>query len=1151
MALGALTLFGACAEDPLPAGAPEVLLFSQTKEFRHESIEHGTEVLVDEARGRGIRLVPTEEAAVFTDDGLAKFEAVIFFNTTGDVLNDRQQLAFERYVQSGGGFVGIHSAADTERRGNVWPWYTRLVGAAFLSHPEDNVQQARLRVREGSHSATSHLAETWDRTDEWYDYERFNPNVNVLLAVDESTYEGGVTGSDHPIAWYHAFDGGRSFYTGLGHTEESFDEDAFLSHVFGGLAWVMEDGRRTPLDPDHVRPEPWRLVPEVLAESIGEPVVMAFTPGGELWVVERNGGIRRFDPASGELGRVAKLDVYAVSENGLGGIAFDPNYEENRWVYLYYAADGDPNPENRLSRFSTTALGIDLASEKQVLSFPIDRGMTSHEGGSLQFDGEGNLWISTGDDTNPHSSEGYSPHDDRPDRTIYDARRSAANTQDLRGKILRIRPEADGTYSVPPGNLFGDSGEGRPEIYAMGLRNPYRAFFDATTSTLYWGEVGPDAKDDSPSRGPQGHDEINRATAPGNFGWPFVIGPGRSYAAYDFEAEEPGEFFAADRLRNTSVRNTGSEDLPPAEPAWISYTRDSAGSLFDLESGSAEVGRTALVGPVYRSSDHPESAEKLPGYFDGKLFVFEFMRDWIKLVSMDDDGTIRKIEPFADELDLVAPIDLKVAPDGTVYVLEYGSTWFNENHDSRLTRISFFSGENPLPKAVAHVSPTVGGAPLEVELIGHDSFDRNPDDELRYRWIVTSSDGTSRTVAETADADVRLDAGTYLVELEVTDKGGGVSTAEAAVYAGNAPPQVTVDFVGGSSFFFPEEDAAPYEVRVTDVEDGSTPDAIRPEDVQVRVAYVRSTGGVSGAEPMSRTVLGRLDPALDAIEDNGCFSCHNAERESAGPSFAEIANRYEGNREKIRPLAQKIIEGGSGVWGERAMPAQSHVDEETAVRMMDYILTGGSGGVRRPLSGTVPLDQHQAESFDGDWTGHLVPGAYVLTATYTDRGGQGIGPITQRETRLLRPSRSLAANADALVGVSTLEPTMPDSIARLLPGGVPEFPQWYRVVVPQGRPAYLGLDAVDLTGIDSLAVEGMAPSLLFDGGQLEVRLGSPEGQLVDTLEFDTTLLMSLTTEHADLSAVTGVQDLYLVVRRADETASVPFVLTTLEFSANR
>ncbi|RMH30241.1 MAG: ThuA domain-containing protein [Planctomycetota bacterium] len=220
--------------NPQPAEPFGVLVFTKTAGFRHASIPAGTDTVEKIGLANGFMAFATEDAAVFTDDSLARFAVIVFLNTTGDILDDDQQAAMERFIRAGGGFVGIHSAADTEYG---WPWYAGLVGAQFRSHPP--VQQAEIEVIDRDHPSTRHLPERWTRTDEWYDY-RSAPagTVRLLMTLDQSTYEGSVTEGTHPIAWCHTYEGGRAFYTGGGHTSEAFREPDFRNHLLGAIRWA-------------------------------------------------------------------------------------------------------------------------------------------------------------------------------------------------------------------------------------------------------------------------------------------------------------------------------------------------------------------------------------------------------------------------------------------------------------------------------------------------------------------------------------------------------------------------------------------------------------------------------------------------------------------------------------------------------------------------------------------------------------------------------------------------------------------------------------------------------------------------------------------------------------------------------------------------
>lgn len=211
-----------------------VLVFSKTAGFRHKSIGPGKKAIIKLGSEHKFSVDTTEDATMFTLPNLKKYKTIIFLSTTGNVLDPTQQEAMEQYIKQGGGYVGIHAAADTEYD---WPWYNQLCGAYFLSHPKQ--QNAEIEVIDKKFIATKMLPDRWKRFDEWYNYKSIEPGLNVLAKLEEKTYEGGKNGDNHPIAWYRQFDGGRAFYTGLGHTDESYSEDLFLQHILGGIKWTM------------------------------------------------------------------------------------------------------------------------------------------------------------------------------------------------------------------------------------------------------------------------------------------------------------------------------------------------------------------------------------------------------------------------------------------------------------------------------------------------------------------------------------------------------------------------------------------------------------------------------------------------------------------------------------------------------------------------------------------------------------------------------------------------------------------------------------------------------------------------------------------------------------------------------------------------
>jgi cytochrome c len=316
-------------------------------------------------------------------------------------------------------------------------------------------------------------------------------------------------------------------------------------------------------------PDSSRFTRIVLAQGFDEPLGMAILPNNDVLLAERKGSVKIYNRISKQVKVISNLDVFSGIEDGLLGIAIDPNFSKNRWVYFYYALAGD-RAVNRLSRFELLGDVLFQNSEKVLLEIPTQRKYCCHSGGYISFDSNGLLYLSTGDNTNAEETEGYTPVDERPGRALADDQGTAANTNDLRGKILRIRPLDNGTYTIPDGNLFPQGNpKSRPEIYIMGSRNPYRFSVDRKNNYLYWGDVGPDTKVMGTEGELMSYDEINQARKSGFYGWPYFLGNNQAFPKYDFEARTLGPKKDPANPINNSPNNTGERVLPPAQPAMI------------------------------------------------------------------------------------------------------------------------------------------------------------------------------------------------------------------------------------------------------------------------------------------------------------------------------------------------------------------------------------------------------------------------------------------------------------------------------------------------------------------------------------------------------------------------------------------------------
>lgn len=234
LCLPAFVFFKFNKQQPLAVEKNKVLIFSKTNGYRHSSIETGIGAIKKLSAANNFDVDATEDSLYLSDANLKKYKAIVFLSTTGTVLGKDQELALQNFIHAGGGFVGIHAATDCEYE---WPWYDKMIGANFLSHPQQ--QEATLIIVDNTHSSTKHLPASWVRKDEWYNFKNMNPDVTVLIKIDETSYTGGKNGDSHPMAWYQAYEGGRVFYTELGHTEESYSDPLYLQHVLGGIQYAM------------------------------------------------------------------------------------------------------------------------------------------------------------------------------------------------------------------------------------------------------------------------------------------------------------------------------------------------------------------------------------------------------------------------------------------------------------------------------------------------------------------------------------------------------------------------------------------------------------------------------------------------------------------------------------------------------------------------------------------------------------------------------------------------------------------------------------------------------------------------------------------------------------------------------------------------
>ena len=908
---------------------------------------------------------------------------------------------------------------------------------------------------------------------------------------------------------------------------------------------------------DDTFPESNRFTREVLIEGMDEPMQLEFDTMGRVYWIQRTGGIRRIDPASGITEDLGEITTDAVGEAGLLGFLLAPDFAQSGLLYVYYSF-AHPEEEMRLSRFRLADdRAIDPASEVILLRWPADLA-ASHMGGGMAWDNLGNLYLSTGDNSDATQ---YTPiHWANEGGRAEDAQRTAANTNDLRGKILRIHPEADGTYSIPANNLFVDEDpQTRPEIYTMGNRNPWRLAIDAKTGFLHWGEVGPDAGADSAGVGPRGYDEFNAIGAAANLGWPYFVGYNRAYNQYDRAQGTYGPPFDPLQPVNHSENNTGKKVLPPAQGALLAYPYAVSDEFKGLGSG----GRNAVGGPVFYTDQFEQDAARVfPAYFEGRWFVTDFVRNWIMVLSMNEDRTaVTGVERFMPEFSYNSPIDMDFGPEGDLYVLEYGTQWFVQNEDARLTRIVYNRGNRP-PVAMATTDQRNGAVPLQVTLSAGASTD--PDgDPLAYSWTVIRPASSEASQYESDQTTLLLEEpGTYKVALSVTDSMGASAVDSLTIIAGNTEPEVeivleTCTSLGqygdvesqvmqetcNTSFHFPEQSVA-YNVHVRDKEDGELGQGIEPGAVQVTWEYVPA--GVSTGEEQSLADLApgasaRHLRALELMQGSDCYTCHRIDETSAGPAYMAISERYRGDDGALEVLSGKIVSGGSGVWGEIPMPAHPGFTPAEARVMAEYVLDQGRQNAPESVS---PIGQLPP------WP-PVEQGAFVLRAVYPDRGGAGAASITVSDALVLRHPFVEPQYADTLSGAHFTDSRDPGFF-----------------IDEDG--GFVGFYDVDLTGIDSVFAHVMTRFYTwshFVGGTVEVRLDAVDGPLIGEPLLNTPPRSQASNQPGkggdnapgapvffgsdpvgfDVSSLEGKQTLYFVFRNSQANGNPLFLLEGVAF----
>jgi cytochrome c len=453
-------------------------------------------------------------------------------------------------------------------------------------------------------------------------------------------------------------------------------------------------------------------------------------------------------------------------------------------------------------------------------------------------------------------------------------------------------------------------------------------------------------------------------------------------------------------------------------------------------------------------------------------------------------------------------MDMQFDKDGSLYMLEYGPNWFAQNDEATLSRITYNAGNRP-PVVAATASKKAGAAPLTVAFSSKGTLDYDGD-ALKYEW--TFAPGAKSTQPNPSFTFAK--PGIYKPVLKVTDAKGNVATSRLEVKVGNEVPNVDVLVKGNRSFFW-DNQPVNYEVKVTDKEDGDlTKGTIQPEDVALSINYLEGydkTVIAQGHQMNTSFVAGKR-----LVELSDCKACHAVDKKSIGPTYLDVAKKYKGKWMIEAKLADKIIKGGGGVWGDQPMSAHPQVSKEEATEMVKYILSLADEKKKEPLKGTYTTKDNGKN------------GTYIFTASYTDRGKGDIGPLTADKTVVLRNAKTKAVTYDGFKDIFKFK----------MPGTESEL------AVGLAHNAYMMFRNIDLTGLDGASFMVFSDPSRTKGGTLEVRLGSPDGKLVGQIEVKSPAMGEVKTA---FTSATGTHDVYFVFKNENAGGAPLFAVDTITF----
>ncbi|MEV1332614.1 ThuA domain-containing protein [Micromonospora costi] len=736
-----------------------------------------------------------------------------------------------------------------------------LIGPDAGPPPESTVQPAVVDFTDRQHPANKGMPLTVKRSDQWINWDPSpTGRVHTVAQVEEGTYDPGLSGNGafHPISWCQDYDGGRSFYTGMGRTAESWSTDTqFQSHLAGAIKWttgMVRGDCQATIAANYRIDRLTATNQQGQLDQIGEPHGLTIAEDGKVFYIGKAacpsgpiaswddpnvglgcGTIHQWDPKTNQVKLLTTLAVMGnrgsgselvKNEEGLVGITLDPKFAQNGWIYVYWMPHESIDRDRRIgkrtvSRFTYDAAAqtIDQSTRKDLLSWDTQIHSCCHAGGGMTFDESGNLYIGSGDSNSSGGSDGYSGNNwtqDYKGVSFQDARRTAGNTNDLNGKILRIHPEADGTYTIPEGNLFTGQEEGggktRPEIYVMGVRNIARIAWDPVNDWLTAAWVGPDAGGPNPELGPAKYETATIIKSAGNQGWPYCMGNRQPYRdRSSTDATVLTGWYDCDHPKNESPRNTGLVNLPPIRDNMIWYSPQGGGPVYPERTDGSGLptyelgdetftepylkggGQAIMDGPTYqRENVDTTSGVAWPEYWDDKWFIGDQSNANNRIAVTVDKSKVDSHGPpaFAEDLrsiirsgnggnQLQSWMDAKFGPDGALYMLDYAGGFFSLHPNQKLIRIAYTGGPATPNPSDAGVRAVAQSDPKAIQ------FSSARAGGVAWEWNFGDGSAVSR---EANPTHRYADYGSHQVILKVTYANGEVATTILPVNVGCAVP---------------------------------------------------------------------------------------------------------------------------------------------------------------------------------------------------------------------------------------------------------------------------------------------------------------------------------------------------------------------------